>query len=357
MRSNQCSFRDSGAEKLVLFGLLYLSMGWAFLFPAKCADAQAGANAAWSRFDLTNAEQAVLSSAGGGEYRLVVARPSAPPPPEGYPVIYVVDGNAWTVLVAEIIRTNLQFGTKSKTVPAVVVGIGYPIADAFDVKRRAHDLTPTTRFGSDVAAVTDGPGDARLSGGDLEFMDFIEHQVKPLVESRFPIDKSKQVLVGHSLGGLFTLDTLMNRPSSYQTYVALSPSLWWDGESVFSRAQKFLESRVDVTKFRVFVSVGNLEQYWTDDYRKVVQEAFIRQADKQRDGSAASSSAVETERLHRDATKWYKMVELSARLDREFLARGIDTKYVVFPAEDHFSVVPAALGTAIPYALQGAPRR
>jgi hypothetical protein len=337
--------------------MLRALIGCAVLLSANAARAEATTNVVWSRSDLSNLEQARLESPDGSEYRLIVARPSGQPPPAGYPVIYVVDGNAWTSIAADIIRTNLVYGTKSKTVPAVVVGIGYPIADAFDVKRRAHDLTPTTRFGADVAAVTDGPAAATLSGGDVRFMDFIDQQVKPLIEARFQINKGEQVLVGHSLGGLFTLDTLMNRPGSYKTYVALSPSLWWDGESVFSRVQKFLKSPVDITRFRVFMSVGALEQYWTDDYRKVVQAAFIQQGDKRGEQASASSAAVETQSLRRDATKWYKMVQLSARLHQQFRARGIDTKYVVFPGEDHFSVVPAALGTAIPYALQGSPGR
>ncbi|WP_201524826.1 alpha/beta hydrolase, partial [Bordetella pseudohinzii] len=32
----------------------------------------------------------------------------------------------------------------------------------------------------------------------------------------------------HSYGGLFVLETLLNRPEAFQHYVAASPSLWWN---------------------------------------------------------------------------------------------------------------------------------
>ena len=82
-----------------------------------------------------------LVSAEGLTYRIIIASPAGPAPAAGYPVIYVMDGNAWAPMVSEVIRTNLDFGTRSKVEPAVVVGIGYPVEGAFDMERRSHDLT------------------------------------------------------------------------------------------------------------------------------------------------------------------------------------------------------------------------
>ena len=95
----------------------------------------------WAPFDLPKLQQTILKSAAGAPYRIVVATPAGAASAKGYPVIYVVDGNAWTGIISEIIRTNIEFGLKSAVEPAVVVGIGYPIGNAFDMTRRTLDLT------------------------------------------------------------------------------------------------------------------------------------------------------------------------------------------------------------------------
>ena len=315
------------------------------------------ANPAWTPYSPDDLKQMELKSSKGDDYRIILSVPREAPPHGGYPVIYVVDGNAWTALVAGIIGTNLEFGLKSKTVPAVVVGIGYPTDNPWDIHRRTHDLTPPTRFGADVTAVTGGAANRQLAGGDIDLMDFIDRSVKPLVESSAPINLRRQVLVGHSLGGLFTIDTLLNRPASYQTYIALSPSLWWDHEMIFSRVSRFLGKNGRRPRFRIFMSSGSAEQYWTPAYRRLVEQALTNRSPNVFTKLASNAPgptevATEMQKMHQEALKRFEMVELPKRLEQEFRAHGLDSTYVVFPGEDHFSVVPAALGTAVPWALQ-----
>ncbi len=219
-------------------------------------------DAAATEFDLPRLEQHMLRSAARSYYRIVIARPSGPAPVKGYPVIYVMDGNAWTVIVSEIIRVNGAFGVISKVEPAVVVGIGYPTADAFDIKRRSYDLVPPTPVDSpDLKS-----GDVEKVGGDDAMRDFIDSIVKPFVERRFPIDKERQTLMGHSLGGLFALQTLFTRPKSFQTYIALSPSIWWNQRAILQDARRFEASPDRPRNVRVFLSTGDLEQHYTPEY-------------------------------------------------------------------------------------------
>src|SRR5690349_13034898 len=124
-----------------------------------------------------------MTSAEGGAYRVIVAPPGGPAPAKGYPVIYVVDGNAWAPLASEVIRTNLDFGLRSKVEPAVVVGIGYPIHGTFDMERRLHDLT--TRSDRPRPVTREIP---KNSGGYEKMIRFIQERVKPDIEKRFPID-------------------------------------------------------------------------------------------------------------------------------------------------------------------------
>ncbi|WP_428375002.1 alpha/beta hydrolase [Lichenicoccus sp.] len=305
-------------------------------------NAHAAQAVSWAPFDLPKLQQTTLRSAAGAPYRIVVATPASKPPAAGYPVIYVVDGNAWTGLVSEIIRTNLETGIQSRVEPAVVVGIGYPVAEAFDLKRRSLDFTSAATPGHPDPDVLPGP-----NGGDVTLMNFIDNTVKPVIEARFPVDRTRQTLIGHSLGGLFTLEALFARPGSFQTYVALSPSIWWNNRTPLRQAQDFLAKGGRPAKLRVFLSVGDLEQFRSPTYvahdRYDDRKAF--EADGKTDAQADADVAVGYASMDR------RTMVTNARQMAALLTGHITTKFVEFPDEDHFSVVPAALGQAVPFAL------
>lgn len=296
----------------------------------------------WAPFDLPKLQQTTLKSATGAPYRIVVAAPAGPASTKGYPVIYVVDGNAWTGIASEIIRTNVEFGLQSAVEPAVVVGIGYPMDDAFDMTRRTLDLTspvPPER-------VTPEVGNEPV-GGDVALMDFIDKVVKPTIEARFKIDRDRQTLMGHSLGGLFTLRTMFNRPQSFQTYVAFSPSIWWDQRAVMKDAQEFVKRAQRPQKLRVFLSAGELEQYMTAPYlahaRTVLRRSFKAQGKTE---AEADKLLIELQGARKSA-----MVGNALEMAQLLQAANIQSRFVEFREEDHFSVLPAALGRAVPFAL------
>src|SRR5687768_12731246 len=76
-----------------------------------------------------------------GVYRIFVSRPKGEPPEGGFPVLYVLDGNAMFAGFAET-RRMVEWTDAGK---AIVVGVGYPTDMAYDV-RRIDDFTgaPTT---------------------------------------------------------------------------------------------------------------------------------------------------------------------------------------------------------------------
>ena len=320
----------------VRFAVAFMLLG-CFFVPLIAKAAQAGG---WAPFDLPKLQQTTLTSAVGARYRIVVATPAGPPPAKGYPVIYVVDGNAWTSLVSEIIRTNLETGLQSRVEPAVVVGIGYPIENAFDLTRRNLDLTSPLSSGHPDPAVTD----SIPSGGDIALLNFIDTVVKPMIERRFKVDLTRQTLIGHSLGGLFTLNTMFNRPQSFQTYVALSPSIWWNHRAALQEAQHFVDEPNRPRKLRVFLSVGDLEQHITPAYIAQARDVFEAEG---KTAAEANKELSEMEASNNERT----MVENACRMAKLLKAAHIQTTFVEFPGEDHFSVVPAALGRAVPFAL------
>lgn len=283
-----------------------------------------------------------MKSAEGLTYRIIVAPPAGPAPAAGYPVIYVVDGNAWAPMVSEVIRTNLDFGLRSKVEPAVVVGIGYPIDGAFDLTRRDWDLTTPSPV----------PEDARGSriGGYENMIRFIQTRVKPDIEQRFAIDRTRQALAGHSLGGLFALRTLINHPEWFQTYLALSPSIWWH-QALLLKEAAALSPGPAQRAARVYIGVGELEEYATAKFRAEVeaQARVLFAADPNALGGGsveAFVAAMSSRRQH--------MVDNARTMAVLLAEKGLAVKFDLFPEEDHFSVLPSEFGRAVPFALSAA---
>ncbi|MDO5622757.1 MAG: alpha/beta hydrolase-fold protein [Paracoccus sp. (in: a-proteobacteria)] len=151
-------------------------------------------------------------------HRLFVAVPVTPAPAAGWPVLYLLDGNAaFDFLTAE--HLALAPGL-------VVVGIGYDTDRQFARAQRVLDFT-----------APDGPGDGlrpdhvhpdRMAGGAGLFLDRLTGPLRAAAEDGLPIDANRRSLWGHSFGGLFTLYSLLVRPSAFARYAAISPSIWWD---------------------------------------------------------------------------------------------------------------------------------
>ncbi len=71
--------------------------------------------------------------------------------------------------------------------------------------------------------------------------------MKTLVEGRYRVDTRDQTLVGMSLGGLFALHTLFNAPASFQRYVVVSPSIWWNNRVILEQETASAKRGDDLT--------------------------------------------------------------------------------------------------------------
>jgi predicted alpha/beta superfamily hydrolase len=204
---------------------------------------------------LPRTEQLDLTSRGGLTYRIFISEPVGDAPAGGYPVVYFPDGNAHFPTLVAAARALLW-----PRCPVVLVGIGYPGDAPIDSDRRFYDLTPLT-----PKAVLEKLPLRPLppkTGGEDEFLGFIQDEVKPLVEKRFPIDRTRQALYGHSFGGRFALHVLFTRPDAFQAYHASSPSVWYNDRSILAEEAAFagrVREKKDVTA-RLLVTVGQWEQ-------------------------------------------------------------------------------------------------
>ena len=201
----------------------------------------------WVDVRLAAAQQLDVQAAGSGHrYRIFVSVPASPPPATGYPVLFVLDGNAVFPVAAFLSRSVGSRSHVTGQVAPLVVGIGYPGEADFEVPARQRDYTP----GAGKPSATEGGAD--------QLLDFIDKELKPLLETRYRVDTRRQALFGHSFGGLFVLHALFTRPSGFSTYLASSPSIWWRDRLVLGELA--MQARAeDVPSPRLQISVGALE--------------------------------------------------------------------------------------------------
>lgn len=202
-----------------------------------------------------------ISEVNGQAYRIEVAAPFAPPPAEGYPVLYVLDGAAYFAGYSVAARMRSMSG---ELAAAIVVGVSYPDEGLLPMlRRRMYDLsaTPPTPEEAEVVAGAALDAPVRYAGGG-EFIEVIEREIKPRIAALFPVDAGRSALFGHSLGGLFVLQTLFTRPEAFGTYLAVSPSIWWNDRAILKDEAAYRERVADgsVAAPKLFVSVGALEQ-------------------------------------------------------------------------------------------------
>ncbi len=267
----------------------------------------------------------IQPAAGGEPFRIFIAKPSAPPPEAGYPVIYLTDANAMFATLVDTLRIRTG-GPSSAVEPAVVVGLGYPTDKPFDVERRAFDLTPDTG-GKPMPERPNGKPWPKMGGAD-DFLAFIENEIKPLIASEVKIDTARETLVGHSFGGLFALHVLFTRPEAFDAYVAGSPSIWYGERHIDEEAKAFV-GRIgkEPVNADLLLTVGELEQ---------VSPAGTPDAEK-RAAWVAGNRMLDNTRDMRE--------RLTGLEDK-----GLRLVYREFPGEGHISVIPALISRAVPFA-------
>ena len=260
-------------------------------------------------------------SGAGLPYRIFLWQPPGTPPVGGWPVTYLLDGNAVFVTAVEAARLVREgFGPK-RAGPGAVVAIGYPGEGPFDTTRRTRDLTPPG------AGEPPPRHDGRPwppSGGAEAFLDLIEGVVKPLVAAEMPVDPARACLFGHSFGGLLALHCLFTRPDAFGTYVAASPSIWWNRRTILSSEELFRARREPGTKSRLLVTVG---------------------------GDEAAPAGPPSDDPHTRRLREARMVENA----REMAGRladvpGLAVHFHLFAGENHGSVIPASVARGLRFA-------
>lgn len=157
-----------------------------------------------------------------------------------YPIIYLLDGS----MNEDFIHVTglIQFFNQMYSMPETIV-VGIANID------RKRDFT----FHTDLK---DLQKDYPTTGHSDKFISFLEKELKPYIESQFKT--TDKYLFGQSLGGLLATEILLKKPEMFNNYFIISPSLWWDDQSLLKQAPQLLAKIPDTKKF-IYVSVGKGE--------------------------------------------------------------------------------------------------
>jgi hypothetical protein len=181
-----------------------------------------------------------------------------------YPVIFMLDANVYYDILTQSLE---RLTSDKKTKEAIIVGIGYRDFLNGDSLRN-RDYTYPTAIATDSFPV---------SGGALRFLDFIEKELNPYLAKTYRIDTTQRTLMGHSLGGYFTLLALMhnqqNKKAFFKNYISASPSLDYADFYLLSEFRKL--SAFGPSSVNLFLSIGALETEDTktfNNFLKIVSD-------------------------------------------------------------------------------------
>ena len=159
-----------------------------------------------------------------------------------YPVVYLLDGSIQFHTVSTMMR-YMSSSMNSKFPETVVIGITNT--------NRSRDLTPT----QGESILPDGRRFPIPSGGGADFLDFVEKELIPYVEKKYPTTDNRTI-VGHSLGGLSVLQALTTRPNLFDNYLVIDGSLWWNDQDYISEVYSMLSKGTYENKW-LYVAIAN----------------------------------------------------------------------------------------------------
>ena len=190
----------------------------------------------------------VLFLRNGEEFRLysnilqeqrdyAVYLPSGFDPGESYPVVYSLDGEKvrHSAILAANARMMHALGLAPKVIVVAVHSMG----------KRGRDF-----LSSDAAAT---------------FLEFLEYELIPAIENRFPACEQR-ILSGHSLGGLFAFYALIEKPRLFDAYFSYDPSVLYDDELV----NRIRQSDGNAHNKSVYVNSGFHTQRYEQRYDEVI---------------------------------------------------------------------------------------
>jgi len=154
-----------------------------------------------------------------------------------YPVVYILDGD----VMLNALHTVHSYYSGGFMPEMILIGIS-------NADNRVRDLT--------TSELSERRGQAynQENGGAEKFTDFIQSELIPFVEDKYPVTNYR-TLIGHSYGGLFTVNMLLKHTDAFENYLAIDPSMDWDQQKLLQESKEILSQNRFLGK-SLFVSLG-----------------------------------------------------------------------------------------------------
>lgn len=149
-----------------------------------------------------------------------------------YPVLYLLDGeqNIWHVAgsVEVLTRTGAM-------PPVIIVGV--------KSENRMRDFTPSSVEG------------VPYSGGGRKFLNFMSAELVPYIEANYRTHPYR-LLEGHSLAGLFAVNTFLENTQLFDAYIVMSPAMWWNNEEMTKKGKSFFSHGAELNQ-SIYFGIGD----------------------------------------------------------------------------------------------------
>lgn len=185
------------------------------------------------KFDITSTNT-------GTTYTMTVFYPDKEFPTTPVPIVYVLDGFWWSDMASGVISDLSGTGKIPK---CLMVSLDYKKGDG--VYARGKDL------------VYPGEGVQEPAEAD-KFFRFLKTELLPQVEANYNCDTSQRILFGHSLGGLFTLYSLLDNFTQplFKKYIAASCSIGMGIDNYIFGKESEVASQVNDLPVSLFIGSG-----------------------------------------------------------------------------------------------------
>lgn len=170
-----------------------------------------------------------------------------------YPVLYILDGDYNFQYVAGLLE--LQGGISELIPEMILVAIS-----GKGTKEYRNNCKP------EIKGVED-------SGNAGEVAHFIEKELIPYVEKNYKAAKYR-VLGGHSVGGIFVINTALDHPDLFNGYIAISPALWW-AKNAMEGVMEDAWGNSQATTANIYISLANEKGMGVQEFIKKIPEHIL----------------------------------------------------------------------------------
>jgi predicted alpha/beta superfamily hydrolase len=182
-----------------------------------------------------------------------------------YLTVYLLDANLFAGIVSGITRL-LECNPSYPEL--LVVGIGYPLAGLYGENGkifqtiRTKDFTPIHDDFIEKEKQRSLGIDHMETGGASDFLRFLAEELVPKVESSYRSQPEHRTLVGDSLGGLFALYTLFQRPQVFRNYIIGSPAISYGAKELLRIEEKYYKHTQELVA-NLYMGIGGKEEVQT----------------------------------------------------------------------------------------------